>query len=64
MPAKMEFTMVVTKSQPLTHFKSHDDQERKDLRYGAQSEPCKVLAASPPGDEDTSLSGDWSPEED
>ena len=56
--------MVVTKSQPLTHFKSHDDQERKDLRYGAQSEPCKVLAASPPGDEDTSLSGDWSPEED
>jgi hypothetical protein len=56
--------MAVTNSQSLTHFKSHEDQERKDLRYGAQSEACKALAACPPGEEDTSISGDWSPEED
>lgn len=48
----------------LTYFYDHDDQEAKDLQYGAQKEGCKKHLRRDTAFVDRSIEGNWSPDED
>jgi hypothetical protein len=51
----------------LTRFKDYSDQDRKDLAYGDQKKACQALvkkAKGQTGYKDTSISKDWTPEQD
>lgn len=51
----------------LTRFKDYADQDRKDLAYGDQKKACEVLVKKTKDDveyKDTSISKDWTPEQD
>ena len=50
---------------PMNHFEDHDDQDLKDLAYGAQMAFCKALASEPTkAYEDASITKSWTPDED
>lgn len=51
----------------LKYFYDHEDQEAKDLKYGAQQAPCKALAKRKKKEgvfNDASIGGEWIPDED
>ncbi|MEZ4462771.1 MAG: hypothetical protein R3E66_24195 [bacterium] len=51
----------------LTHFKGYDDQDKKDLAYSEQKKPMQSLVKKTKNHKeytDTSISRDWTPEED
>lgn len=54
-----------TRTAPLNHFASYDDQDLRDLTYGQQQPPCQALAQSTPHTfQDHSITRQWTPEED
>lgn len=48
----------------LNFFYDHEDQEAKDLEYGAQKEACESYVKKETKFEDHSIEGDWIPDED
>lgn len=48
----------------LNHFFDHEDQEAKDLEYGAQKPECEKYLKKDTTFEDHSTEGDWTPDED
>ena len=50
--------------QSLKFFKDYDDQEAKDLAYGAQKPECKKYLKKDNTFTDHSIEGDWIPDED
>lgn len=55
--------MKKTNSKKLSFFKTFEDQESKDLKYGEQIKACKKNLKKTTY-QDTSLSQDWKPETD
>ncbi len=52
------------RQKKLSYFYDHEDQEAKDLAYGAQKDACKKRLKSEPQFVDASIGGDWTPEQD
>ena len=60
-------TKAPLKRNDMIFFQDHDDQDNKDLAYGAQQTLCKDAIkrnAKSKGYTDPSNSGDWTPETD
>lgn len=53
-----------TRKKKLAYFYDHEDQDVKDLAYGAQKDGCKRLCKRDGAYRDESISGDWTPDQD
>lgn len=52
------------RTRKLLHFYDHEDQEAKDLAYGAQKPGCKKYLKKDVAFVDRSIDGSWMPDED